>query len=231
MLCARRLRPRDHRVLRAHRVPGEDGLAAADRGRRAAVPGADSGRRPRGQRQPPLDAPGRFQLPGVRTGARAGADLHRELRRAPRGGAARDRRWVSSSRSACWSFMALLLLAEPDFGAASVLFITGFGLLFLAGARLRCVLAAAVLGAGAMALLVMLVPYRMARVTSFLDPWARSVQQRLPAHAVADRHRARRVVRRRPRRERAEAVLSARGAHRLPVRGAGRGAGPGRRRG
>ena len=70
------------------------------------------------------------------------------------------------------AFVALLLLAEPDFGAASVLFISGFGILFVAGARLRYVLLAAVAGATAMALLVMLVPYRMARVTSFLDPWA-----------------------------------------------------------
>ena len=69
-------------------------------------------------------------------------------------------------------FMALLLLAEPDFGAASVLFITGFGILFIAGARLRYVMIAAAAGVGAMTLLVMLVPYRMARVTSFLDPWA-----------------------------------------------------------
>ncbi len=69
-------------------------------------------------------------------------------------------------------FMALLLLAEPDFGAASVLFLTGFGILFIAGARLRWVLLMAAAGAAAMALLVMLVPYRMARVTSFLDPWA-----------------------------------------------------------
>jgi len=69
-------------------------------------------------------------------------------------------------------FIALLLLAEPDFGAASVLFITGFGILFIAGARLRYVLIAASGGAGAAALLVLLVPYRMARVTSFLDPWA-----------------------------------------------------------
>jgi cell division protein FtsW len=69
-------------------------------------------------------------------------------------------------------FIALLLLAEPDFGAASVLFISGFGILFIAGARLRYVLITAAAGAGAMALLVMLVPYRMARVTSFLDPWA-----------------------------------------------------------
>jgi cell division protein FtsW len=69
-------------------------------------------------------------------------------------------------------FVAMLLLAEPDFGAASVLFITGFGVLFVAGARLRYVLAAGALGAGAMALLVLMAPYRMARVTSFLDPWA-----------------------------------------------------------
>jgi cell division protein FtsW len=69
-------------------------------------------------------------------------------------------------------FVALLLLAEPDFGAATVLFLTGFGILFMAGARLRYVIAAAALGAAAMALLVMLVPYRMQRVTSFLDPWA-----------------------------------------------------------
>ncbi len=70
------------------------------------------------------------------------------------------------------AFVALLLLAEPDFGAASVLLISGFGILFVAGARLRYVLLVAAAAAGAMALLVMLVPYRMARVTSFLDPWA-----------------------------------------------------------
>ncbi|HTU66985.1 MAG TPA: putative lipid II flippase FtsW [Steroidobacteraceae bacterium] len=70
------------------------------------------------------------------------------------------------------AFVALLLLAEPDFGAASVLFVTGFGILFIAGARLRYVLIAAAAGAGAAVLLVVMAPYRMARVTSFLDPWA-----------------------------------------------------------
>jgi len=70
------------------------------------------------------------------------------------------------------SFVALLLLAEPDFGAASVLFITGFGILFIAGARLRYVLVGAAAVAGAAVLLVVMAPYRMARVTSFLDPWA-----------------------------------------------------------
>jgi cell division protein FtsW len=70
------------------------------------------------------------------------------------------------------AFIALLLLAEPDFGAASVLFVTGFGILFIAGARLRYVLLGSAALAGAAVLLVVMAPYRMARVTSFLDPWA-----------------------------------------------------------
>ena len=68
--------------------------------------------------------------------------------------------------------LGLLLLLEPDLGAATVLFITGFGLLFLAGAQLRWVLAAMLAAAGAMSLLVMFSSYRMRRVTGFLDPWA-----------------------------------------------------------
>ena len=52
----------------------------------------------------------------------------------------RGPRWASSSRSGCSCSSALLLLAEPDFGAATVLFATGFGLLFIAGARLRYVI-------------------------------------------------------------------------------------------
>jgi cell division protein FtsW len=68
--------------------------------------------------------------------------------------------------------MALLLLLEPDFGAAAVLFVAGFGLLYLAGAQLRWVGATVLLGAAAMAALVMVSGYRMRRLTAFLDPWA-----------------------------------------------------------
>ncbi|HEY3808875.1 MAG TPA: putative lipid II flippase FtsW, partial [Steroidobacteraceae bacterium] len=69
-------------------------------------------------------------------------------------------------------FMALLLLLEPDFGAATVLFVTGFGVLFLAGARLRYVLVMLIAAGGSMALLVVFSSYRMRRMTAFLDPWA-----------------------------------------------------------
>jgi cell division protein FtsW len=65
-----------------------------------------------------------------------------------------------------------LLLIEPDFGAATVLFATGFGLLFLAGARLRYVLAMMTLAAGGFAVLALGAGYRVRRLTTFLDPWA-----------------------------------------------------------
>ena len=67
---------------------------------------------------------------------------------------------------------AALLIVEPDFGAATVLFAAGFGLLFLAGARLRYLLAMMALAAGGFALLALGSSYRVRRLTAFLDPWA-----------------------------------------------------------
>lgn len=70
------------------------------------------------------------------------------------------------------SLFCVLLLAEPDFGAASVLFATAFGLLFLAGARLRWVMLCLVVAGAVFSLLMMAAPYRVRRITAFLDPWA-----------------------------------------------------------
>ncbi|MGH8150899.1 MAG: putative lipid II flippase FtsW [Steroidobacteraceae bacterium] len=67
---------------------------------------------------------------------------------------------------------AALLLAEPDFGAASVLFATGFGLLFIAGARLRYVIAMTVIAAGGFGLLAVTSGYRLRRLTTFIHPWS-----------------------------------------------------------
>jgi cell division protein FtsW len=66
----------------------------------------------------------------------------------------------------------VLLLAEPDFGAATVLFATGFGVLFLAGARLRDVVVLATAGGALLAVVAMGSSYRVRRLTAFLDPWA-----------------------------------------------------------
>ena len=67
---------------------------------------------------------------------------------------------------------AVLLLLEPDFGAAAVLAGTLAGMLLMAGLNW---LHFAILGAGGAACLGSLVltsPYRLARLTAFLDPWA-----------------------------------------------------------
>jgi cell division protein FtsW len=66
----------------------------------------------------------------------------------------------------------VLLLAEPDFGAASVLVATGFGVLFLAGARLRYVAALGLAGAALLGVVMLSADYRIKRLTTFLDPWA-----------------------------------------------------------
>ncbi|SFD24983.1 cell division protein FtsW [Thiohalospira halophila DSM 15071] len=65
-----------------------------------------------------------------------------------------------------------LLLAQPDFGAAVVMAATVLGVLFLAGARLWLFAAASGVAAGVVALLVVSAPYRLERVTAFLNPWA-----------------------------------------------------------
>jgi cell division protein FtsW len=64
------------------------------------------------------------------------------------------------------------LLVEPDFGAATVLFATGFGILFLAGARLRYVIAMTLFAVAGFGVLAVSSGYRMRRLKAFLDPWA-----------------------------------------------------------
>ena len=68
--------------------------------------------------------------------------------------------------------LALLLLAQPDLGTIIVMFVTTFGLLFLAGAKLWQFIGIASMGVIALSLLAIFEPYRWRRVTSFLDPWS-----------------------------------------------------------
>jgi len=71
-----------------------------------------------------------------------------------------------------FSVASLLLLLEPDFGSAVVIIMIAMGIMFLAGARLsQFIVLLLVFGVLAM-LLVYFSPYRLVRVTSFMDPWA-----------------------------------------------------------
>jgi cell division protein FtsW len=63
-------------------------------------------------------------------------------------------------------------LLEPDFGATAVILVTSLGMLFLAGVRIWQF---AILFCGvsvALAILAISSPYRLARLTTFMNPWA-----------------------------------------------------------
>jgi cell division protein FtsW len=66
---------------------------------------------------------------------------------------------------------AVLLLLEPDFGAATVLLATGIAVLFLAGARITHLLVPIVVGVAGLAVLAVTSPYRLRRLVAFRDPW------------------------------------------------------------
>jgi cell division protein FtsW len=66
----------------------------------------------------------------------------------------------------------ILLLKEPDFGAAIVLLATALTMLFVSGARIRDFIVFFTAAALAVVALTITAPYRMKRLTGFLDPWA-----------------------------------------------------------
>jgi len=65
---------------------------------------------------------------------------------------------------------ALMVVAEPDVGTASILFAIIFGMLLLAGARWTHMGLLALFGIVAIVSLIIVAPYRAARLTTFLHP-------------------------------------------------------------
>jgi cell division protein FtsW len=65
----------------------------------------------------------------------------------------------------------VLLLLEPDFGAAAVLISTAVAMMWLAGVRISQFIILLASVSGALALLVYTSSYRMQRLTGFMDPW------------------------------------------------------------
>lgn len=70
------------------------------------------------------------------------------------------------------SSVAVLYLLQPDFGSASVVLAVCFAMAAATGVRLRYMLAAGAIALTGLMTLVILSPYRMARVISFLSPWS-----------------------------------------------------------
>lgn len=70
-----------------------------------------------------------------------------------------------------FGLVLVLLLLEPDLGASVVILLMAFAMLFLAGLSWKWVGSVMAIGALGIVWLVLAQPYRVARLTSFLDPW------------------------------------------------------------
>jgi len=68
--------------------------------------------------------------------------------------------------------IAVMLLAQPDFGSAALLLAVTLGMVWLGGARLSNLAALGTLALPALAWAAFSQDYRVKRLTSFLDPWA-----------------------------------------------------------
>ncbi|MBG7601221.1 MAG: putative lipid II flippase FtsW [Gammaproteobacteria bacterium] len=67
---------------------------------------------------------------------------------------------------------AALIMLEPDMGTTVVLLVIAFGMLFLGGVPIRQYLVLFAVAIVSLGVLVIVEPYRMKRVTSFMDPFA-----------------------------------------------------------
>lgn len=68
--------------------------------------------------------------------------------------------------------LSALLLIEPDFGAVAIMLVTAMVMMFLAGVQLRQFVLLLMSSTAIGLLLAYSAPYRVARMTTFMDPWA-----------------------------------------------------------
>ena len=65
-----------------------------------------------------------------------------------------------------------LIMLEPDFGTGMIIVISIIALLFIAGVNMKFFLILGVIGVVGIVGLIIVAPYRMDRITSFLNPWS-----------------------------------------------------------
>ena len=70
-----------------------------------------------------------------------------------------------------FGILGSLLMLQPDFGSTVVYSSMGFLMLFVAGLPIRYIVTAATLGITGAVAAIIHAPYRLKRITSFLNPW------------------------------------------------------------
>lgn len=65
-----------------------------------------------------------------------------------------------------------LIMLQPDLGTGLILFLSIISILFIAGVNMKFFLFGGVIGIIGVVILILIAPYRMDRITSFIDPWS-----------------------------------------------------------
>lgn len=65
-----------------------------------------------------------------------------------------------------------LIMLQPDLGTGTILVMSIIALLFIAGVNMKFFFIIGILGVIGIAILIVIAPYRMDRITSFIDPWS-----------------------------------------------------------
>src|SRR5699024_9943779 len=64
-----------------------------------------------------------------------------------------------------------IIMLQPDFGTGVVIILTAFLMMFVAGVRLQYFFLLMLIGLIGFSLLIISAPYRMSRITAYLNPW------------------------------------------------------------
>ena len=65
-----------------------------------------------------------------------------------------------------------LIMLQPDFGTGTIIVMSIMGLLFIGGMNMGFIAKGAVVGIAGIIILILIAPYRLQRILSFLDPWS-----------------------------------------------------------
>ena len=65
-----------------------------------------------------------------------------------------------------------LIMLQPDFGTGMIIVVSIIAMLFIAGVNMKFFIGLGLLGVIGIVILIVIAPYRMDRITSFIDPWS-----------------------------------------------------------
>ena len=69
-------------------------------------------------------------------------------------------------------FIFGLIMLQPDFGTGVIIVMSIMGLLFVAGANIKFFISLGFIGLVGIVILIMIAPYRLERILSFINPWS-----------------------------------------------------------